>query len=150
MSNKMGFWKFIAIGNLGIVFGIAIFHFTWAAPQIDRKEKMSAVVNAAHAVQLATIQHYALMPGANASNIDLEREFIDKGALSSLVRLSKETGITTDTRFSEERFGNALALSNFVLTTNGDPQILRITDLERVTEQRRHNLIDSVAVWPWS
>lgn len=150
MGKRMSFGKFIAIGCLVILVGITIFHANWVAPQLDRKEKMSAVVSAAHAIQAATIQHYALMPTANASNIDLERDYIDRGSLKNLVRLSEETGITTETDFGEESFGNALTLSNFVLTGKSSPQILKITELERLASQRRSSLIDSVPLWPWS
>ncbi|KXS54676.1 MAG: Uncharacterized protein AWU57_937 [Marinobacter sp. T13-3] len=150
MEKRMRFGKFIAIGCLAIFTGITIFHANWVAPQLDRKDKMSALVSAAHTIQAATIQHYALMPGANASNIDLERDYIDIGSLKNLVRLSEETGITTEIAFNKESFGNALSLSNFVLTGKSSPHILKITDLERLASQRRDNLIDSVPLWPWS
>jgi enhancing lycopene biosynthesis protein 2 len=144
----MGFWNFIAIGCLGILVGIAVFHFAWSAPQVERKGKMSEVVNAAHSVQLAAIQHYALMPGANASNIDLEQNFPDKGAASRLLALSTETGIYTDTGFVKGTFGNALALSNFVLMGNSNPQFLTVTEMKSVITQRRNNLMNSVPLWP--
>lgn len=150
MSKKISFGKFIAAGSLGIIAALVVAHFTWVAPQVDRKEKMSALVNSAHAVQLAAIQHYALMPSVNTSTIELQRAFPKTGPLNRLVGLAENTGVEFDSEFSRDTLGNALGLSNYVLTGNSEPKILPISRLQNITNLRRVTLMESVPLWPWS
>ncbi|EAZ97661.1 hypothetical protein [Marinobacter sp. ELB17] len=149
-SKQMSFGKFIATGSVAIVAALAVLHFTWAGPQIEQKEKMIALVNSAHAVQIMAIQNYALMPDASASSIDLNRAFPNTNSMNNLLRLSGETGIRIKTEFGESSMGNALALSNYVLTGNGQPQFLELEELRDVISERRERLMDSVPLWPWS
>ncbi len=149
-SQRMGFWKFIATGSVVTLVALAAFHFTWIAPQIDKKEEMSALVNAAHHVQATAIQDYALMPEASATTIDLKRPFPDAAVISKLLLLSDSAGLLITTEFDDNSMGNALALSNYVLTGNSEPQFLKITNLKNDINKRRENLVASVPLWPWS
>jgi hypothetical protein len=150
MSKKMSFGKFIVTGCLGIIVALAVVHFTWVAPQIDRKVKMSALVTSAHAVQVAAAQNYLLMPNVSASTIDLQRRFPNMRSMNDLLSLVAETDFGIETGFNKETMGNALALSNYVLTGNNEPQFLTITELQNDFSERTDNLMNSVPLWPWS
>lgn len=148
MSKEMSFGKFIAIGSTSIIAILAVLHFTWFGPQLDRKKEMIQLFGAAHAVQAAAASNYALVPSANASNIDLERRFPGSESLENLLRLSAKTGVNPGTGFDPDTMGNALALSSFVLTGDDVPQFLDLTK-NQAMDVRQDELIASVSFVPW-
>lgn len=145
----MSYGKFVATGCIGIIFATAIVHVAWFEPQIERKAKLSELVNSAHSVQAIAANHYVLEADVSASTIDLQNTFPYMTSLNNLLTLSAETGFGIETGFSKDSMGNALALSNYVLTGEQEPKFLNTFDIQHRISARRLSLMDSVPLWPW-
>lgn len=111
-----------------------VMHLVWGVPKMEQELDDMELLRLANAVQMTTLQHYALVPVQDVSEIDLDRPFVDPSLIQRFAQLASKHQIHTTTGYPDGSFGQALALSHLVFEGKDSPKLYSLDDLKNTLE----------------